>query len=139
MPVLQTSRASRRLILGLAALALVVGTLLSHQLSHEPGSVTAGAHHTLSATADPGAAAPVTHVGTAPEQPASPGHSADEFVAACVAILGSVLGSVLLIGLLARIDGLPRPPPLLPQARGQGPTPLNVSRDVLDATGVQRV
>ena len=81
----------------------------------------------------------MAHPGTAPEQPASPAHSADEFEAVCVAILGPVLGNDLLIGLLPSIDGLPRPPPLLPQVRGQGRAPLDVSGNVLDATGVLRV
>lgn len=139
MPVLQTRCASRRLLLGMAALAFVVGTLLTHQLSHDAGSVTAGSHHAVSAIADPGTAAPVTHLGTAPAQPASPGHSADELVPACVAILASALGTAPLIGSLPSIEGLPRPPPRLVQVGAQGPLTHNVSTEVLDAKGVLRV
>jgi hypothetical protein len=126
-------------MLSLGGLAIVAGTLLSHQVSHDaarvmtaaPGAVSSLTHHEIDVL--------TTHLGDAHVQPASPGTSAGELVPVCVEVLSSVLLGMLLVDLWPGLGRLPRPPPALARTRGPTRVRLNVSRNVLDATGVLRV
>ncbi len=96
-----------------------------------PGAVSSLPHHEIDIL--------ITHLGDTHLQPASPGATAGDFAPVCLAVLSSVLLGMLLVDLWPGLGRLPRPPLALARTQGPHRVPLNVSRNVLNATGVLRL